>query len=337
LEFFAKVLSSKYDIDGQGREKGTVEMSSKSTIERIRNLEEEKLSLIAEVENLKRIADARANSLANEIAALRAEIKSLSALIGEEKPLLPSNNESIKEKNLVIARELVEKTINASNQLGDQVFAASPFSQSYDKWLADMRQIVSDFELNSPLKADEQFAKDRSQILLAVESVLAQKRIEESNVGAVAKALADNNHLLVETDKEYAEKARELTLKRDSETERLSNCIRDLERAVQSQEEDNSKRKILKKKTDDTTPQMRLKLKSAKTELEEAQQNFAVEQDKLHDDYEKKKQDTMTQVESERRELDMLETDTSIEARQVASKALADAVNAFVQRTSSIA
>jgi len=82
---------------------------------------------------------------------------------------------------------------------------------------------------------------------------------------------------------------------------------------------------------------MRLKLKSAKTELEEAQQNFAVEQDKLHDDYEKKKQDTMTQVESERRELDMLETDTSIEARQVASKALADAVNAFVQRTSSIA
>jgi hypothetical protein len=312
-------------------------MSSKSTVEKLKNLEEEKLSLIAEVENLKRVADARANALANEIAALRAEIKSLSALIGEEKPQRPSNEDSLKERNLVNARGLAEKTIDASNQLGNQVFATSPFSQNYEKWLAELRQIASDFELNSPIKMDEQFAKDRSQILLAVESALAQKKVEESNIGSVAKALADNNHLLVETDKEYAEKARELTLKCDSETKRLSNRIQELEREVQNQEEDNGKRKILKKKTDDKTPQIRLDLKSAKNELEAEQKNFAAEQDKLHDEYEKRKQDIMTQVERLRSKLDMLETDTSIEARQAASKALANAVNALVQRTSSIA
>ncbi len=317
-------------------EKGIVKMSSKSTVDRLKNLEEEKLSLIAEVENLKMLADAKANALANEIASLRAEIKSLAALIGEEKPQLSSNGESPKERDLKNAKELAEKTLTASNQLGNQVFAASPFSQNYDKWLSDMRQIVSDFESNSPIHADEEFAKERSKILLDVESALKKEEVEEANVGVVAKALADNNHLLAETDKEYAEKARELTLKRASETERLSNRIRQLEIEAQAQEEENSKRKILKKKTDDKVPQIRLDLRFAKNELEASQENFTSEQDKLHEVYETKKYDIMTQVESLRRQLDMMEIDTSIEVRQAASKALANAVNSLIERTSSI-
>ena len=310
-------------------------MSSKSTVEKLKSLEEERLSLIAEVENLKKIADAKASDLTKEIAILRAEIKSLTSLIGEEKPQLPMNDEAIKERNIANARELAERIIDTSNQLGTQVFATSPFSENYDKWVADLRRIASDFESNSIIKADQQFVKDRSQIFLDLESMLAQKRIEEANVGGVAKALADNNHLLVETDKEYAEKARELTLKQDSETERLQNQIRDLEHQVQSQEEDSSKRNILKKKIDEKTPQLKLDLKSAKSQLEATQKNFEAEQDKLHDDYEKKKQDIMAKVESLRRKLDMLETDTSLEARQAASKALADAINAQIQRISS--
>jgi hypothetical protein len=316
------------------KEEGKAEMSSNSIVNKLKSLEEERLSLKSEVENLKRMADAKAAALANEIASLRAEIRSLSALIGEEKPQQQSNNGSPKERNLNNVKELAEKTLNASNQLGNQVFATPPFSQSYDKWLADMRQIVSDFEFSSSVTVDEQFLRDRSQILLAVENALAQKRAEESKVATVAKALADNNHLLAETDKEYAQKESELTSKRASETERLSSRIRLLEREVQSQEEDSNKRKILKKKTDDKIPQTRLDLKSARNDLEALQQRCTSEENKLHEECEKKKADIMTLVESLRRELDMLETDTSIEARRAASNALADAVNALLQRSS---
>jgi hypothetical protein len=42
-------------------------------------------------------------------------------------------------------------------------------------------------------------------------------------------------------------------------------------------------------------------------------------------------------VESLHKELEQLETDTSIEARQAAANALADAVNALVQRNPLIA
>ena len=62
---------------------------------------------------------------------------------------------------------------------------------------------------------DEQFQKTRAQIFLDVEGALAQNRLAESNLTEEAKALAENNHKIVEADKEYAEKTRELSNKRN--------------------------------------------------------------------------------------------------------------------------
>ena len=59
--------------------------SLKSTIERIRALETERKNLLLEIEELKRMADAKAKALENEINMLRDEVKSLRLLLsGEE-------------------------------------------------------------------------------------------------------------------------------------------------------------------------------------------------------------------------------------------------------------
>ena len=59
--------------------------SLKSTIERIRALETERKNLLLEIEELKRMADAKAKALENEITMLRDEVKSLRLLLsGEE-------------------------------------------------------------------------------------------------------------------------------------------------------------------------------------------------------------------------------------------------------------
>ena len=84
---------------------------------------------------------------------------------------------------------------------------------------------------------DEQFVKERSQIFLDVEAALAEKRLQESNISDEAKELADINHLIVETDKEYAEKTRERSFKRNADVQRLSTKIRELEDNVASQQE----------------------------------------------------------------------------------------------------
>ena len=201
--------------------------SLKDTIEKIRNLETEKKNLLLEIEGLKKMADVKAAILENEIASLREEIELVKILREQETKQQPSDK-SLREETKVSTKELVEETLAESNKLGNQIFPLSPFSQYFDNWLVNLRQIVSEFELNSTIKVDEQFVKERSQILFDVESALAQKRLEESNLSEHAKALAENNHLLVETDKEYAEKTKELSSKRDSEVKRLTKRIHEL-------------------------------------------------------------------------------------------------------------
>jgi hypothetical protein len=330
----------KNNINCQGEQ--TVS-SLKVTIEKIRNLEAEKKNLLLEIEELKKMADVKAANLENEIVSLREEIESVKILLEQETKQQPSDK-SLQEETKVSAKELVEKTLAESNRLGNQIFPLSPFSQYFDNWLVNLRQMVSEFESNSTIKVDEQFVKDCSQILLDVESALAKKRLEESNLSEDEKALSDNNKLLEETDKEYAEKTKELSSKRDSEVERLTKRIHELENEIGKQEIRKSVRRIFKNKSREEYNIARKKaaekldrtkggLKATKNELEVALQSFSVDQENLDDEYEKKNKEITERAESLHKELEKLETDTSIDARQAASNALANAINFLIQRT----
>ena len=58
--------------------------SLKDTIGKIKNLEAEKKNLLLEIEELKKIADAKANALESEITKLRDDVKSLKILMGQD-------------------------------------------------------------------------------------------------------------------------------------------------------------------------------------------------------------------------------------------------------------
>jgi len=55
--------------------------SLKETMEKIKSLEAEKKSLLFEVDELKKMADAKATTLESEVSALREEIESLKILM----------------------------------------------------------------------------------------------------------------------------------------------------------------------------------------------------------------------------------------------------------------
>ncbi len=58
--------------------------SLQNTIEKIKNLEAEKKSLLAEIDDLKKMADAKASALESEVASLREEAKTLKTLMGQQ-------------------------------------------------------------------------------------------------------------------------------------------------------------------------------------------------------------------------------------------------------------
>ena len=76
------------------------------------------------------------------------------------------------------------------------------------------------------------------------------------------------------------------------------------------------------------------KLNIAKQLLELAAQTSAVEQKRIREEYEKKKQATINNVQSLEKEIETKRTDDSINVRKEATKALANAVKALIQRNS---
>jgi hypothetical protein len=137
--------------------------------------------------------------------------------------------------------KIVDRIIGESNKLGNQIFEFSPYSQYFDGWLVDLEQIISEFESNVNIKLDDLFIKDRSRIFLDIERTLAQKRLEESKQSINEKALEDANQLLVEIEKDYDKKIKEILEWKNLEIPRLNNRIHELEHELETHEEIKSK------------------------------------------------------------------------------------------------
>jgi hypothetical protein len=175
--------------------------------------------------------------------------------------------------------------------------------------------------------------KERAQTFEDIERQFAERRLREAELDASAKALAENNHLIVETDAQYASQNRELAQKRNSDIEGLSKTVHNLEeelaKIAQLKTSFFGFTKKAKAKKEAVVTQ---KLTATKNELELAAKNFAIEQEKLHDEYEKKKQAAIAKVQVLEKEIANMETDESIEVRQAACNVLVNAVNTFLQR-----
>jgi hypothetical protein len=73
-------MGLKFNLTANGQHK----MSGlKNTIEKIKSLEAEKKNLLLEIEELKKMADAKAIALESEVGALADEVKSLKILMGK--------------------------------------------------------------------------------------------------------------------------------------------------------------------------------------------------------------------------------------------------------------
>ncbi len=238
----------------------------------------------------------------------------------------------VEETPALSPQEIVEKIVSRLTKLGGQTFGLSPFSQYFDDWLVSLRQITAEFE-SSSLGVDEMFVKERAQAFEDIERQFAERRFRETELDASAKALADNNHLIVETDAQYASQTRELVQKRNCDIERLTKGVHDFEEELA---------KVVRLKTSffgftkkakaNKEAEITQKLNVAKNELELAIENFAIEQEKLHDEYEKKKQAAIAKVQVLEKEIANMETDDSVEIRQATCGALINSVNTFLQR-----
>ena len=230
--------------------------------------------------------------------------------------------------------EVVEKTLGRLSNLGGQTFAFSPFSPYYDDWLLSLKSVLSEFESNPAVNVDEEFVKERSQVIADVELKLAERRREEVVLEKVTRRLARQNNLLVQTDTEYVYATQKLVSKRKRQIKLLTRRVYDFEEELE--ETNRIKASIFspfaRRAKSHKKAEVTRKLDAAKNELESVVKAFEVEQEKLHDEYEKRKQAIIEQVRSLEKKVGDLETDDSVEDRRVACEELVNVVKALLQR-----
>jgi hypothetical protein len=240
----------------------------------------------------------------------------------------------LEEEHAPTPEEIAEKTLSRLRSLGNQIFAVSPFSVYFDDWLVNLKDALVAFESNPSVSVDEQFMKERAQILADVERELEERRRKEASLEEAVKSLFNSKILLERIEGEYATRTREIEGRKNSEITRLHGNIAECRKEL----DDLAKvkaglfRAVSKKAKAQKEAELTQRLNAAQSEIEFTTQNSAAEQESLRNDYEKRKHLVTEQIGKLQKDAEGPEVDGSLEARRAACEALANAVNAFLQR-----
>jgi hypothetical protein len=190
--------------------------------------------------------------------------------------------------------------------------------------LAEVEQIKTSYR--HPLK---KLAKEQKQAELTQKLNAAKKRLAL----AVGTSSVDKGKL-GDVDAEYDAQTKELADKRKSAIDFLNKNVQDLsgELAEFKKIKTSSLHFLKKVAQEEKLVELTQKLEEAKKRLTLAEQNSGFEQEQLNAEYEKKKKATSAAMQTLEKDIAKKEIDDSSEARKAASKALANAVKALIER-----
>jgi len=245
-----------------------------------------------------------------------------------------SRRQVLEEKHVPTLEEAVERTLSSLRILGNQRFALPPFYEHFNRWLDNLSNVLSEFELNPTVKVDGQFINERSQILSNVRLQLEEvRRIEASQEKAV-RNLSESRNLLERIEKEHASKVKEVEERKNREINRLSRNVESLRQELDkiAKIKIGIFRAVSKKEKAQKEAEATRKLNSAQEKLESAMRSFTKEQEQLQDEYERRKQQTLKQIQNQQKRIETQESDRSLEIRQAACESLANAMKILLQR-----
>ena len=153
---------------------------------------------------------------------------------GRGRKLKSAGDSKLQETQVASLKEVSDKTLKRLHILGKQRFGSSPFRDHFDRWLLNLTDVLTEFESNPNINADEQFVSERSQIISNVESELKERSREETSLEEAIKNLSNSKNLLEQIKREYAGKASEIGNQRRSEIKRLYNKINILNKELGS-------------------------------------------------------------------------------------------------------
>jgi len=250
---------------------------------------------------------------------------------------------SLSEEHVPTRDEVVERTLNSLHHLGSQRFAIAPFYEHFDRWLLSLRTVMSEFESSQVTSADDRFGRECSQALASIEQALSERRIKEmtreETLRKTSQIILEKKTALAQIEREYSSKAKEITGQRENTIRpvagRLASLRGELDRVIRMRA--GFLRGISKKAKAQKTEEATSRLDTTKKELANIEQSFVTEQERLKDEYKKRKQQILAEIARHQKKIESIEAEPqmgdAIDVRRTACDALIGAVNALLQRT----
>lgn len=241
---------------------------------------------------------------------------------------------TLEQRQTPTLEETVNRTLNALNHLGNQRFVLSPFGEQLNLWFTNLKNILLEFESNPGIVLDEQFVKERSEIVSNIELELTKKRLKEEHVGENAKNLATGKALLEQVNLERGAAVKTMQKRQETETKTLLTHIDDIKKELEhlTQMKTGIFRGISKETKAQKEAEARQRLALARDELAAELQRFNDEQKEARAEYETRKQSVSMQIQELEKEALSQEIDDSLDARHAACEGLVTAVSYFVLR-----
>ncbi len=228
----------------------------------------------------------------------------------------------------------MKRTFNALNHLGNQRFILSPFSEQLNLWLTSLKNVLFEFESSPGIAVDEQFTKERSQIILNIELELKKRQDKEAHSGETAKNLSANKALLEQIEQEYRAAMKTFGKRKEAETKALSSHIKDIKGELEriAQMKTGILRRVSKITKAQKEAEARRRLEVVEGKLSKTVDRFNAEQEEVRIECETRKEAVSKQIQEDEKEILSQEIDDSLEARHVACEALVNTANSFLQR-----
>ncbi len=239
-------------------------------------------------------------------------------------------------------KDIVDRTVNTLHHLGAQRFAVPPFHEHFDRWMLNLKDVLSIFESSEAFNADDQFRKESSEMVLKIERELNERRLVETThaekLREINQGLLEKRSLLAQAERENAARIREMTRQEESAVKPVVSRMDRLRTELNqiSRIRAGFFRSISKKAKAQRQQEASQKLESTRKQLEHVEQSFAVEQKRLNEDYKNKRKQLLKQIDEYARKLENLEAesglDDAVKIRQAACESLVKRLSMFLER-----
>ncbi len=254
---------------------------------------------------------------------------------GNKRSRLPRGPE---QEEMMNSTQVLEKTIDALRNLGNQKFALPPFDEHFKRWFQTLQTILSDLSAHPTAALDDQFLEEGNKILSDLESTIRERRMKEASSRETAVARLDSENRLLQIEREHEKNEKLLEAHEKEAIDPLTKSIQSLKEQGESLARIKTGffRGISKEEKSRRESEVRLRLDAIENELKVLTQSFEDRRAALEKKHEQERAEILTYLNPQRREAESHEVssdvDTTADTRRTACDTLITAIQALVER-----